>query len=83
MFGGFAYYLEEVDGKFVLYAEQSSRMDYSSDSYLYFKITESGSRMLESEDRKVVQKRFMDLTKKAHEKHLQELKAMRKNSVEA
>ena len=83
MFGGFAYYLEEEDGKFVLYAEQSSRMDYSSDSYLYFKITESGSRMLESEDRKVVQKRFMDLTKKAHEKHLQELKAMRKNSVEA
>lgn len=82
MFGGFTYYLEEVDNKRVLYAEQSSRMDYSSDSYIYFEITESGSRTLEGEGREVVRKKFWELARKAHEKRLQELKVMREKEKE-
>ncbi len=80
MLGGFTYCLEEVGGKPVLYAEQSSRMDHDSDDYLYFEITENGSRMLKNEEREAVRKEFWELAKKAHEKHLQELKAMRKKA---
>lgn len=82
LFGGYAYYVEVVNNEPVLYAEQSSRMDYSDDDYLYFEITESGSRMLRNEEREAVQKKFRELTKKAHEKHLQELKAIRKKAEE-
>lgn len=82
MFGGFTYYIEEADSKFVLYAEQSSRMDHDSDDYSYFEVTENGSRMLESEEREVVRKRFCELAKEAHKKHLQELKAMREKAKE-
>ena len=80
MFGSFTYYLEEVDGKPVLYAEQSSRMDHDSNDYLYFEITESGSRVLESEERETVRKRFCELAKKAHERHLQKLETMKRKS---
>lgn len=79
LFGGFDYFLEEADGKLVLYAEQSSRMDHDSDSYLYFEITESGSKKLEGEEREIMRKKFCELAKKAHEKHLQKLKAMRES----
>lgn len=67
LFGGFTYYLEKLDDKLVLYAEQSSRMDYDSDSYLYFEITEDGSRTLEGEEREAVRKKFWELAKKEHE----------------
>ncbi len=79
MFGGFAYYLEEMGDKFVLYAEQSSRMNHDSNDYLYFEITESGSKKLEGEEREIMRKKFCELAKKAHEKHLQKLKAMRES----
>lgn len=82
MFGGFAYCLEEVDGRLVLYTERSSRMDHDSDSYLHFEITESGSRMLDGEEREVMRKKFCKLARKAHEKHLQNLKAMREKAKE-
>lgn len=77
MLGGFTYYLEETDGKHILYAEQSSRMDHSSDDYLYFEITESGSQMLEGEERETVRRKFWELAKKAHEEHLRKLKEAR------
>ena len=80
LFGGFTYYLKRADSKFVLYAEQSSRMDHDSNDYSYFEITESGSRMLENEERETVRKRFYELAKKAHERHLQELEAMKRKS---
>ncbi len=83
MFGGFTYYLKKANSKFVLYAEQSSRMDHDSNDYLYFEITESGSRVLESEERETVRKKFCELTKKTHERHLQEPETMkRKNGLE-
>lgn len=79
LFGGFTYYLEEVNGKPVLYAEQSSRMDHSSDDYLYFEITENGGRMLEGEERETARERFRELDRKARERRLQELRARREN----
>lgn len=77
MFGGFTYYLEEVGGKPTLYAEQSSRMDYDSDSYMYFEITENGSRMLKGEERGAVRKKFWELAKKVHEEHKRKIEKMR------
>ncbi len=82
LFGGYAYYVELVNNEPALYAEQSSRMDYSSDDYLYFEITLDNSRLLQGEEREVVQKKFCELAKKAHEKHLQELETMRKKTKE-
>lgn len=49
-----------------MYAEQSSRMDHSSDDYTYFEITENGSRILEGEKRETVRKKFWELAKKTH-----------------
>lgn len=80
MFGGFTYYLEEVDGKLVLYANQSSRMDYDDNSYLYFEVTENGNRLLDGEEREIIRKKFWELAKRAHEKRLRELKAMRRKA---
>lgn len=74
LFGGFDYYLEEVHGDFVLYAEQSSRMDASSDDYMYFEITETGSRLLKDDEREVVQKKFWELGQKRHEERKRRLK---------
>lgn len=82
MFGGFTYYLEEADGKLVLYANQSSRMDYDDNSYLYFEVTENGDRLLDGEEREIIRKRFWELAKKSHEKRLRELKAMRRRAKE-
>lgn len=79
MFGGFAYYLEETNGKPVLYAEQSSRMDHSDDDYLYFEITLDNSRPLQGEERKTIAKKFRELGKKATEEHAMKLKEIRSN----
>lgn len=70
MFGGFDYFSEEQGSGPVLYAEQSSRMDYSSDDYLYYGVTAGGSRMLEGEEREAVRKKFGELAKgKARRRH--------------
>lgn len=61
LFGGFSYFLEEMDDGPVLYAEQSSRMDHSSDDYSYFMITTSGSEMLKDEAWKNAQEKFLEL----------------------
>ena len=83
LFGGFTYYLEKIDDKPVLYAERSSRMDYDSDSYLYFEITEDGGRTLEGEEREAVRKKFWELAKKEHEERKRRIKeAMRKAGEE-
>ena len=70
LFGGFDYFLEEMDGRFVLYAEQSSRMDHDSSDYLYFEVTADGSRKLEGEEREAVRGKFRELAKRAREEHL-------------
>lgn len=67
LYGGFAYYLESVDGEPVLYAEQSSRMDYSGDDYAYFLVTTDGSKVLEGEARVEVQQKFHELVMQEHE----------------
>ena len=38
-----------------------------------------GGRILKSKEREMVRKKFCELAKKAHEKHLQKLKAMRES----
>lgn len=68
LFGGFDYFLEEINNGPVLYAEQSSRMDHSSDDYLYFIITTSGSEMLKDEARKGAQEKFRLLARKQNER---------------
>lgn len=77
MFGGFTYYLEEVNNKLTLHAEQSSRMDYDSNSYRYFEITEDGSRMLEGKEREVVWNKFWELAKEAHKEHKRKMEKVR------
>lgn len=80
MFGGFTYYLDEnMNGKLMLRVEQSSRMDHSSDDYMYFEITKKRSRMLEGEERDDAQDSFRKLAKGVRRKRLQELKAMKEN----
>lgn len=66
MFGGFDYFVKTQGDESVLYAEQSSRMDYSSDDYLYYEITASGSKLLKDEEREVVWKKFRELDKREH-----------------
>lgn len=69
LFGGFDYFLEEVDDNFVLYAEQSSRMDHDSDSSSVFEISVDGSRLLGGEERKVIWEKFRRLDRKRLEEH--------------
>lgn len=66
MFGGFDYFVEKQDDKLVLYAEQSSRMDYSSDDYLYYEVATSGSRLLRDEEREAARKKFWEVAKREH-----------------
>ncbi len=80
LFGGFDYFLEKVGGVSVLYAEQSSRMDYDSDAYSYCEITANGSRLLEGEEREIAREKFWKLAKKAHEERLQKLRKMQKET---
>ncbi len=74
LFGGFGYFLETVNDEPVLYAEQSSRMDYSSDDYRYFEITTNGSKLLKGAERQEIQQRFRELDHKMHTEHLQKCK---------
>lgn len=73
LFGGFAYFVEEIGGEFVLYAEQSSRMDHDSGAYKYFEIIVDGSKKLEGEEREKVAQKFLELAKKARKKHVVKL----------
>lgn len=69
VFGGFDYFLEEVDDSFVLYTEQSSRMDYDSNSSSVFEVSVDGSRLLEGEERRIVWAKFRQLDKKRLEEY--------------
>lgn len=73
-FGGFCYYLEGKGGNITLYAELSSRMDHSSDSYSYFEITPENSRTLRDAEREDIKRKFWEFTKKAHEEHMRKIK---------
>lgn len=79
MFGGFDYFLEEVGDNLVLYAEQSSRMDYDSGSSSVFEVSISGARLLEGEERKVAWGKFRRLDKKRFEEHKQKATERRKH----
>lgn len=79
LFGGFDYFLEEVDSKVVLYAEQSSRMDYGSDSSLFFEISADTSRKLEGKERKTIWEKFKRLDKKRFEEHKRKITEQRKH----
>lgn len=69
MFGGFDYFLEGVNDSFVLYAEQSSRMDHDSNSFSVFEVSVDGSRLLEGEERRIVWAKFRQLDKKRFEEY--------------
>jgi len=77
MFGGFDYFVEKQGDKLVLYAEQSSRMDWDSNSYSYYKVTTDGNRLIGGEKREVVRKKFWELAKKVHEEHKRKIEKMR------
>lgn len=77
LFGGFTYFVAREDSKYILYAEQSSRMNHSIDDYLYFVITDDGSRILQGKERATVQTKFLELNKKAREEHRQKLQKIR------
>lgn len=79
MFGGFDYFLEEVDDSLVLYAEQSSRMDHDSNSSSVFEVSIDGSRLLEGEERRVVWGQFRQLDKKRFEEHKRKMEERRKH----
>lgn len=79
LFGGFDYFLEEVDSKVVLYAEQSSRMDYDSNSSLVFEISTSEARLLEGEERKMVWEKFRQQDKKRVGEHKRKITEQRKH----
>ena len=69
LFGGFDYFFEDIDGKIVLYAEQSSRMDHDSDSSSVFEVGMDGNRLLEGEERRIVWEKFRQLDRKRLEEH--------------
>lgn len=82
LFGGFAYYLGNISDEITLYAEQSSRMDHDADDATYFEIREDSSRLLRGQERRVVQKKFYELAKKAHENHIAKLNNTKTNGKE-
>ncbi len=69
LFGGFDYFLEEVDDELVLYTEQSSRMDHDSDSSSVFEVGMDGNRLLGGEERRIVWEKFRQLDRKRLEEH--------------
>ncbi len=79
MFGGFDYFLEEVDDSVILYAEQSSRMDHDSNDSSVFEVNMDGDRLLEGEERKVVWGKFRQLDKKRFEEHTRKMKERREH----
>lgn len=82
MFGGFDYFLEEINGKLVLYAEQSSRMDHDSDSSSVFEISMDESRLLEGEERRAIWEKFRLLDKRRFEEHKRKMLARRRRELE-
>ncbi len=79
MLGGFDYFLEEVGDSVVLYAEQSSRMDYDSDSSSVFEVGMDGSRLLEGEERRIVWEKFRQLDRKRLEEHKRKVMERKKH----
>lgn len=79
LFGGFDYFLEEVDSKVVLYAEQSSRMDYDSDSSSVFEVGMDGNRLLEGEERRIVWEKFRQLDRERLEEHKRKVMERKKH----
>lgn len=77
MFGGFDYFLEEVGDSDVLYVEQSSRMDYDSNSSSVFEVSMSEARLLEGEERRIAWEKFRQLDKKRFEEHRRKMKERR------
>ena len=76
MFGGFDYFLEETAQELVLYVEQSSRMDRDSSDYLYYEVTEHGSKRLEGEEREAAHGKFWKMAKKQHEERMREIRKL-------
>ncbi len=74
MFGGFDYFLEETPQGLVLYTEQSSRMDRDSSDYLYYEVTEHGSRRLEGEEREAAHEKFWKMVRRQHEERMREIR---------
>ena len=79
LFGGFDYFLEEADGKLILYAEQSSRMDHDSNSSSVFEVSLDRSRLLEGEERKEVWEKFRRLDRKRLEEYKRKVIERRKH----
>lgn len=79
LFGGFDYFLEEVDGKLVLYAEQSSRMDHDSDSSSVFEVSIDGNRLLTGDERKAIWEKFRGLDRKRLEEYKRNIMERRKH----
>lgn len=79
MFGGSDYFLKEADGKLVLYAEQSSRMDHDSNSSSVFEVSMDGSRLLEGEERRIVWEKFRQLDRKRLEEHKRKVMERKKH----
>lgn len=79
LFGGFDYFLEKIDDDFVLYTEQSSRMDHDSNDSSVFEISLSGTRLLEGEERRVIWEKFRRLDRKRFEEHKQGIEERRKH----
>lgn len=77
MFGGFDYFLEEVGGNVVLYAEQSSRMDHDSNSSSVFEVGADGARLLEGEERRTAWEKFRQLDRKRLEGYKRKMKERR------
>ncbi len=79
LFGGFSYFLEMDNSKPILYAEQSSRMDYDSDSSSVFEVGMDGSRLLEGEERRIVWEKFRQLDRKRLEEHKRKVMERKKH----
>lgn len=79
LFGGFSYFLEMDNSKPILYAEQSSRMDYDSDGSSVFEVGMDGNRLLEGEERRIVREKFRQLDKKRLEEHKRKMEEGRQH----
>lgn len=79
LFGGFSYFLEMDNSKPILYAEQSSRMDYDSDSSSVFEVGMDGNRLLGGEERRIVWEKFRQLDRKRLEEHKRKVMERKKH----
>lgn len=80
LFGGFDYFLEDINGRLaLLYAEQSSRMNYDSNSSSVFEVGMDGNRLLEGEERRIVWEKFRQLDRKRLEEHKRKVMERKKH----